>query len=292
VPIELAGYREWKGELRPPRGACWPIMRTGLWLVLRRKIFWPLLALGLFNFLFAFAVVYIKAQLTAQGMPVGRFMDQVMLTGTGRAYQDFMFAQSLALMLLLAFAGSMLVGGDYQQSGLTFYLSRRIDKRHYIAGKLLAIGGVVSLITAVPALLLYLEYGLFSSSLDYFRENPRIIAGILGYGAIMAVTFSLVLAAIASWVPRTVPLVMTWAGIFVLLPALGESIGQMRDEPRWALLDLPRDLYVLGSKCFGALEAGTDDARLADAAMWAVPAVCVVCLLSLVRRVRAVEVVR
>ncbi len=267
-------------------------MRTGLWLVLRRKIFWPLLALGLLNFLFAFAVVYIKAQFTAQGMPVGGFLDQVMLTGTGRAYLDFMFFQSLATMLLLSFAGSMLIGGDYQQSGLTFYLSRRIGKRHYIVGKIGAIGSVVALITVVPALLLYIEYGLFSSSFQYFLDSPRILAGILGYGALMAVTFSLVLAALASWLPRTAPLVMTWAGLFILLPPLAEAFSAMREKSYWALLDLPRDLYLLGSWCFDNLEAGSENARLAEAAVWFVPAVCLVSLLALVRRVRAVEVVR
>jgi len=292
VAIELAGYRGWKGNLRAPWMACWPIMRTGLWVVLRRKLFWPLLALGLVNFLFAFAVVYIKAQLTAQGMPVGRFFDQIMLTGSGKAYLDFMFAQSLATMLLLAFAGSMLIGADYRQSGLTFYLSRRIGKRHYIAGKIMAIGGVVALITAVPALVLFIEYGIFSNSLSYFFENRRILLGILGYGGIMAITFSLVLAAIASWVPRTVPLVMTWACIFVLLPAVGEGLEQMRDNPLWALIDLPRDLYVIGEKCFGSLEPDNDDVRLAEAALWFVPAVCVVSLLMLMRRVRAVDVVK
>src|SRR5437667_8853457 len=105
-------------------------------------------------------------------------------------------------MLLLAFAGSLLIGSDYQQAGLTFYLSRRIGKRHYVAGKLLAIGSLVLLITTLPALALYLEYGMLSSSLEYFRENPRILCGILGYGFIMAVVLSLLLGAIASWVPR------------------------------------------------------------------------------------------
>ena len=47
MAIELAGYRSWRGELRPPWLACWPIVRTGLWLVLRRKLFWPLFLLGL-----------------------------------------------------------------------------------------------------------------------------------------------------------------------------------------------------------------------------------------------------
>ena len=292
MAIELAGYRPWRGELRAPWMACWAIVRTGLWIVLRRPIFWVLLGLGLIIFLFHFAVIYLKAQLTAQGVPVGQFLDRFIVTGTGEAYLNFMFAQGVVTMLLLAFAGSVLMGGDYQQGGLTFYFSRRISKRHYIAGKLLAIGAVVGMITALPALVLYIEYGMFSSSFDYFRENPRILAGILGYGVVLAGVLSLMLAAVASWVPRTVPLVMTWTGIFVLLPALGESLRHISDNRTWRLLNLRYDLYLLGGKFFGALRLDRDEPALAPRAGWIVAFVCVACLLVVVRRVRAVEVVR
>ena len=292
MAIELAGYRTWRGELRPPWTACWAIVRTGLWLVLRRKIFWILLGLGLINFLLHFAVIYLKAQFAAQGIPIGRFIDQFIVTGTGDAYLHFMFAQGVVTMLLLAFAGSVLMGGDYQQGGLTFYFSRRISKRHYIAGKLLAIGAVVGMITALPALALYVEYGVFSSSFEYFRENARILVGILGYGLVLAATLSLMLAAVASWVPRTVPLVMTWTGIFVLLPALGETLRRISDKRIWRVLNLRYDLYLLGSKCFGALQIQREEPELARWAGWIVPLICLMCLIVVVRRVRAVEVVR
>jgi ABC-2 type transport system permease protein len=292
MAIELLGYRAWKGELRPPWMACWPIVRTGLGIVLRRKIFWVLLALGLLNFLFTFAIIYIKAQLTVQNPGFSWFLDQVKVTGTGDAFLEFQFAQGTVTMLLLAFAGSLLIGSDYQQSGLTFYLSRRIDKRHYVAGKLLAIGSLVLLITTVPALALYLEYGLLSSSLEYYRENPRILCGILGYGFIMAVVLSLLLGAIASWVPRAVPLVMTWACVFLLLPILGENLRHIRDNRMWRLLSLWRDLRMLGKWCFGSLIAERDENQLAYWSAWIVPAVCLLCLILLVRRVKAVEVVK
>ena len=50
-------------------------------------------------------------------------------------------------MILLAFSGSLLVGSDFRLRTLPFYLSRRIDKRHYIVGKLLAVSAIVSILT-------------------------------------------------------------------------------------------------------------------------------------------------
>lgn len=291
MAIELAGYRGWHGTRRSPWLASWPIMRTGFWLVLRRKIFWPLFALGLLNFLFHFAIIYLKAQLVAQKLPFSNFLDRFVVTGNGEAYLHFMFAQGVATMITLAFAGTVLIGSDYQQLGLTFYLSR-VRKIDYIAGKVLAVAGIVSLVTVAPALVLYAAYGMFSSSFDYFRENPRILLGIVGYGAVMAFTLGLVLAAVGAWVPRTVPLVITWVGIFLLLPALGESMRHIRDDRIWRLLNLRYDLYLLGGQFFGALDERRGEPELARWAAWVVPGVCLLCLFMVIRRVRAVEVVK
>jgi hypothetical protein len=292
MPLEFAGYRRWEGKLRPPRLACWPIVRTGVMLVLTRKIFWTLFAAGLLLFFRLFVIIYIKAQLAVENPMFSRFLDRFELTGTGEAYHRFMFFQGAVTMLLLAFAGSMLIGSDYQQGGLMFYLSRSIGRRHYIVGKLLAIASVVLLITTLPAVVLYLEYGLFSNSLDYFRENPRILAGILGYGAVMAITLSVLLAAIASWIPSTVPLVMTWSCIFVLLPVLADVMEHVSDDHRWLLLDLWRDLRLLGRWCFGSIRERRNEDELIVWAACIVLGVCVFASLAFLRRVRAVEVVR
>ena len=286
-----SGYRDWSGRLRPAWWACWPIAWTGVRLVLRRKLFWLLLGLALLDFLFFFSTIYLKAQVGVQNPAVAGFVDQVLssVTGAGKTYREFMFAQGTVTMLVLAFAGELLVGGDYEQGGLTFYLSRAVGRRHYVVGKLLAIGLLVAMTTAIPALILFVEYGVLTNSIAYFRENWRIVLGILGYGAIMAVSLSLLLFALASWLHKNVPLVMSWACIFVLLPAIGEILRQTYDDRRWRLLMFWRDLRLLGSWCFGALS--DNDMQLLTGAVWIVLAVWVVCILAIIPRVRAVKVV-
>lgn len=289
MAVELAGYREWKQQRRSPWRACWPIVRTGLQMILRRWVFWILIGLGLLNFLFNFAFIYLKATLTVQNASAGGFLDNYRVTGTGDAYADFMFGQASITALLLAFSGSILIGNDYRQGGLIFFLSRRIERRHYIVGKLLTVATVVTLITTLPALALYAEYGLLSNSLDYFLNHPRILAGILGYGAVLAIVQSLLLFAIAAWVPRTVPLVMTWLGVFVLLKGLAEALRAINDNRQWLLLGFWDDMHRIGRWCFGSL----DPARIPTAPHCAavLGVVCAVCVVLIVRRVRAVEVV-
>ena len=286
-------YRDWSGVLRPSWLTCWSIARTGLLLMLRRKIFWLLLGLALLNFLFVFGTIYLKAQVASQNPGLSRFVDRILtsVTGTGETYRDFMFAQGTVTMLLLAFAGGMLVGDDMRQGGLTFYLSRRVSRWHYVVGKLLSVGLLVSLTTTVPALILYVQYGLLTDSDSYFRENFSILGGILGYGLILSVTLSLLLFAMASWLQKTVPLIMAWSSLFVMLPALAALLRHAFDDRYWLLLMLWRDLRLLGTWCFGGVDTDRELQLLLPAAV-IVLIVCVSCLVALIPRVRAVRVVR
>jgi len=288
--MEVGGYRAWDGVQTSPWRGCVAIVRSSLALILKRWVFWILIGLGLLNFLFNFAFVYLKATLTIRNEGFGRFLDSYRVTGSGEAYTDFMFAQATITALLLAFAGSTLIGADYRHGGMVFYLSRRIERRHYVCAKLASVAAVVTLITTVPALVLYIEYGTLKSSLDYFLDSPQILVGILGYGAVLAVVQSLLLFAIAAWVPRTVPLVMSWLGIFVLLEALAESLRAINDNPRWRLLGFWDDMRRVGEWCFGSYEEGT--IPTVPDCLLVLGLLCAVCLVLIVCRVRAIEVVR
>lgn len=292
MSLDSAEYRGWTRRLLPSSLACWPIARTALVLVLRRKLFWLLLALAGMNFLFVFATIYLKAQISAQNPGIKRFVDQVLrsVTGTGETYRDFMFTQGTVTMLLLAFAGATVVGDDLRQGALTYYLSRRINKWHYVVGKLLAIGLLVSLTTTLPALVLYVEYGLLTDSFKYFRENLGILRGILGYGLALAVTLSLLLFALTSLLKKTVPLVIIWACIFVLLPAVALLMRQVFKGREWQLLMLWRDLRLVGTWCFGGIDSDNELA-LINPALAIVVGVWVVSALVIASQVRAVKVV-
>ncbi len=293
MSVDSVGFRGWSEQLASPWLASWSIARTGLLLVLRRKLFWILLGLALLNFLFMFALIYLKAQLSAQNPAIERFVDRILtsVTGTGDSYLNFMFLQGTVTMLMLAFAGEVLVGSDFQQGGLTFYLSRRISRRHYALGKLLGIGMLVSITTTIPAVILFIEYGAMTDSLTYLRENWRILLGILGYGTVMATVLSLVLFALAAWLQKTVPLVMAWAALFVLLPVLGRILSRVQDEESWLLIMLWRNLRLLGSWCFGSVDAGEETELIG----WAASVVLIVCAASvaaIIPRLRAIRVVQ
>ena len=276
--------------------AAWPIARTALHLVFRRKLFWVLFALALLNFLFMFGAIYLLATLRQQYPQVEKFITSILkdLDGSGTTFLTFMWTQGTVTMILLAFAGSVLGGNDHSRGGLIFYLSRRVSVGHYAVGKLLAIGLLISLTTTLPALVLFIEYGLLGDTGKYFGENYSILFGILGYGALLSVAVGLLLFALLSCMPKPGPLVMLWGGLFVFLPILSKILTIVMREPGvrrrvameespWRLLDFWYDLFVVGNKFFGV------DKPLLTGATVVVCAVCFFSGLVIVFRLRQLQ---
>lgn len=271
--------------VRPAWFAVWPIARTALHLVFRRKLFWLLFAVASMSFLFMFGAIYLLATLRQQFPQVEKLLTNMLkdLDGSGTTYLNFMLAQGTVTMILLAFAGSVLAGNDHSRGGLMFYLSRRIGIIHYALGKLLAIGLLISLTTTLPALVLFLEYGLLGEPGDYFSEKYAIAFGILGYGALLSVAVGLLLLALVSWMPRPVPLVMLWGGLFVFLPVLSEILSDEFGNSHWGLLNFWRDVYILGSRCFGEVD------ELFQGATGVVAGVSVCSIIAILLRLRQLQ---
>lgn len=304
----LLRYRPWRGTLHGPVWSALAMARVSLRLMFRRRLYWGLFALSLLVFFFFFygqyLVVWISTQLADDTVPIAgmkvplkdftKFLDRLALNGTTHTFGNFIWFEGYVVVIVLALAGSVLVGNDFAHGSLPFYLSKPIGRWHYVLGKCLAIGVFVNLATTIPAVLLWLQAGLLYDWQVYYFDNLDLLAGVLGYGAILTTTLSLLVVATSVWVRRTVPLVMVWMGVFVLARLLaGWLVDALKYDPRWRLIDLWNDLYLLGLWCLGAdpvsirpqPQPGFGEAGLV------VGGVCAACLLYLRRRIQAVEIV-
>lgn len=303
-------YRPWRGDFQPPAASIWPIARMALRMIFRRKLFWIIYILGLTIFLFFFFGQYllswVESQTSETWVRVGGFgwtrpqefihilRDFLKLNGTGTTYRNFFWYQSYAVMVVLALGGSLLVGNDIHFGSLPFYLSKPISRWHYLLGKGLAIAIFINLMTTVPAIVLFVQYGLLDSW-NYFFDQAHLFLGILGYGLILTLTWSLMLMAIAIWLRRTVPMIMIWTTLFFFFRLLGDAlVDGLHYGPRWRLIDLWNDAYLVGNVCLGTQLrpiASLTQPPWYEAAL-VLGAVCCVCLTYLILRIRAVEIVR
>jgi ABC-2 type transport system permease protein len=301
-------YRPWRGELHGPSYGSLAMARVSLKLMMRRKLFWVLYALALLIFFFFFygqyLVVWIQIQTANQSVPflgvrvrvadLLKFLDKLNLNGSAHTYANFIWFQGYISMIVLALAGAVLVGNDFHHGSLPFYLSKPMGRRHYVLGKCLGAGIFINLLTTLPALILYIQAGLLYDWQTYYFEHLRELVGILGYGLALTTTLGLFLVATAVAVRRTVPLVMVWAGVFVLCRMMGSFfVDGQRFHPAWRLLDLWNNLYLVGLWCLGAdrSEERPDTQPEVWAAFLVVAGVCVASALYLRRRIQAVEVV-
>jgi ABC-2 type transport system permease protein len=302
--VGLLRYRPWRGQFQGPWRAVLAIARTGLAQLLRRKLFWGLYALSLLVFFLFFygqyGLVWLQGQVQNQptaispgvGAPkvqtgdlIRRLNDRWNLNGTGKTFRNFIWFEGQMVMIVLALAGAVLVGNDFRFGTLPFYLSKPMSKWHYLLGKCLAVAFFVNLLTTLPAAILWVQYGLITEW-SYFYEQLGLLLGIVGYGLVLTVTFSLLLVATAVWLQRTAPLIMIWVAIFMLGPVLVSIlVDGLKFSEYWRLLDLWNNTYLVGSRCLGIEEPLWRSAALTLAVLSAG------CLAYLSRRIRAVEVV-
>ncbi len=335
MSASLLHYRTWQGEFRRPLVAVWPIARVALAMLLRRRLFWMLYGFGLLlalmfffgSYLFAWAEVQLSnappprpGQFAPDPRQVLRFVRQALrvLNGSRDTFSYFFSYQSAIVVVILSLAGSVLVGNDFTHRSLVFYLAKPIRRWHYLLGKGLAVGLVVTLMTTVPALVLFGQHAVddwdYLIDADYFRHESDaggsffdfeqsdpgpaglpLLLGILGYGMLLAVFLSILLVATATWMRRTMPLIMVWVSLFFFLRMLANLLVEgLKYAVHWRLLDLWNNLSLLGQACLGfAHEQITPRPQppFWEAALVLV-GVATVCLIYLNRRTRGVEVVR
>ncbi len=293
--IDLARYHGWHGRLRSPWFAALAIVRVALVQVFRRKSYWIVLALGLINFVTFWAVIYAVTQFEIPGRAQERLLEAFGFSahpapGEENGYVMFIERQSVVVMVLLAFSGSLLVGADFRTGALPFYLSRRLDRRHYIVGKILAVSAIISLLTIIPALALFFEFGMFTASYEYWLENWRIPLSVVSYGLVICAVLSILLVTLSAYLQRAAPIAITWSSLFVLLRSMARQLRSATENDHWALIDPWNNMRLVGKLCFGTF-SDTQEQRLAWWALLILIVICSVALAALVRRVRAVDVV-
>ena len=218
------------------------------------------------------------------------------LNGSADTFGNFFWFEGYIVVVILAFIGSVLIGNDFHHGSLPFYLSKPISRWHYVAGKCLAIGVLINMMTTLPAIVLFVEYG-FVDNWDYYIDQSRLLLGILAYGAVLTVTLSLLLMATSTWLRRTIPMVMIWITIFVLGRLMQRwLVDGLQLSEEWRLIDLWNDMYLAGQWALGTPHELLRPTSQIQPPYWMatvlVGVTWILCILYLRKRIRAVEIVQ
>lgn len=260
--------------------------------MVRHWLFWGIVAISLLHFLIMFALIYIKSEFDTDSYarPFAYVLDRIQLTGTGPSYKYFLDRQAANATILLVHAAATLIAGDFVAGGMNFYLSKPIGRIHYLAGKTLALAGMVALVTWVPAIGLFVAYALYSSSFEYAQEHTNILIAITGYSLLLMLIPTLLALAIASTLRKTAAIVVAFVGILLVLPAFGRVLQLITDWRVWNLISIPRDMDIIADMLFGIIHE--DRLGIVWQALTVVVGAGVVSIVVVLHRLRAVEVVR
>lgn len=200
----------------------------------------------------------------------------------------FMVPEGMLSFLLALVVGPSLVSADIRNNGLALYLSRPFSRKEYILGKMAVLIILLSLITWVPGLLLFLLQS-YLAGFGWFSAHLRIGAGIF-LGAWIWILFlcvlSLALSAHLKWKPAAQAAMF---GVFFVASMFAATVNMMF-KTRWgSLFNVSDMMQVIWAQLFGV----SSEVGLPAWAAWlSVLTVCGACLLLLARRIRAYEVVR
>src|SRR5262245_5289605 len=281
-------YRRYEGPATSERWRFLVLPRYAYEEILKSKIFIAFLVLCCVPFIAEAVVVYLHHNLSAMRrleLPLDR-----LIPIDARFFREFVVGVQSAFAFFLAlFVGPGLVSPDLRNNALPLYLSRPFSRGEYVLGKLAVLLILLSAVTWVPALLLFVLQGTLAG-LGWLRDNAWMAGAILASSLAWIVTLSLLTLAISAWVKWKPVARITLLALFFVLRGWAEALNASFDTDWGGIVSLMRVNETVRAALFRA-----DPLRGAPPVWSAWMALAVVCLLSLwllSRRVRAYEVVR
>lgn len=213
----------------------------------------------------------------AQALPIG-----------GAFFFIFINIQTTLAFIFTVIVGPVLISRDLANNALPLYLSRPFTRFEYIIGKMSVLLILLSLITWVPGLFLFL-FNAYLEGGGWMAENWWIANAILTLSFSWLIILSLLATAFSAWIKWRTAASAALFAIFIIPTPIGFAIQGMFNtkkghmlNPAMAFNGLSKDLFRLDWM----------ESLLSAGQSWFVfAAYAAICLLMLSRRVRAYEVV-
>lgn len=297
-------YRNYSGPLTPEWSRFLIIPRHAFRDVFKSKLFTAFFAICFIPLLIEAVLIYLHHNVNA--LAILQINVRALIPIDGSFFQTFVNLQNGFAFFVALLVGPPLVSRDLRNNALPLYLCRPFSRAEYVAGKMSVLLILLSAMTWVPQLLLF----LFQSYLEgarWFIDNLWIATAIVIGSAVWILLLALLSQAISSLVKWRVVASGTILGLFFIPSVFGEVVNVVF-RTRWgSLMSLGALMKNVSAGLFRTFEPTTrfvtdfDDVVLSGSVLtepplwvsWAVLfLVCAICLAVLSRKVKAYEVVK
>jgi ABC-type transport system involved in multi-copper enzyme maturation permease subunit len=283
-------YRAYTGKITPGWTRIFVLARYGYAEAWSSKITIGIFILSLLPFIGFLFGIYLANNPMAR-LLLGNHNQRVLAINAG-FFLDLMDAQFGPALVLAAWIAPRLITFDLADDALPILLSHPISRFGYVFGKWVALFASLSLVTWIPALVLFAYQG-YSSPQPWAAANVPIAFGLVAGAVIWIAFLSLLGLALSSWVKwRVVATGAIFAAILVPAGVGAIVTAVLRTQWGW-LLNVPFMMSVLSQRLLGIPDLAGSQPSLPTAGMAAMLTLgCLLCVAMLFARIRAREVVR
>jgi ABC-2 type transport system permease protein len=299
-------YKRFQGTLSPEWSRFLIIPRHAYRDVFRSKLFTGFFALSFIWPLVCAILIYLHYNVDALA---GSHLNIRDLLPIDAAFFEkwLVVPQGIIGFFLAMLVGPQQVSRDLTNNALPLYLCRPFTRTEYVVGKMSIIVILLSTITWVPGLILFLLQS-YLEGWSWFVENIWIASAIFVGSLVWILLLALMSQAISAWVKWRVAARAALLGLF-FIPTIFAAIVNEIFQTRWGhIFDLQALIGNVWSGLFGTFvrQAGEQEqfrngrmireVIVTEPPLWAswfmLFLICALCLWLLSRKVKAYEVVK
>ena len=298
-------YKLYEGALTPEWSRFLIIPRHAYRDVFRSKLFTAFFALCFVYPLVAAILIYLHHNVNA--IALLKIDVRELLPIDGSFFETFVIVQGTIGFFLNLLVGPPLVSRDLTNNALPLYLCRPFTRTEYVLGKMSVVLILLSAITWIPGLLLFL-FQAYLEGAGWLASNIWIASAIFLGSWVWIILLALLSQAVSAWVKWRVAAMAALLGLFFIPSIFGEIINNIF-LTRWGnILSIRALIANVWSGLFGTFVRQTGrvvdydfnnvrrEVVMFEPPLWCSWAmifiICGICLWLLARKVRAYEVVR
>lgn len=299
------GYKPYAGSLTPQWSRFLILPRHAYSDVFRSKLFVAFFAACFIYPLVAAILIYLHHNVNALSLMQLDIRELVPINAS--FFHAFVTTQCALGFFLTVLVGPPLISRDLANNALPLYLSRPFTRKEYVIGKMNVIVILLSLVTWVPGLLLFLLQAYLEGA-GWLGNNLRLAGAIFLGSVVWIIVLAIVSLSVSAWLKWRVVASGALLGIFFIPSAFGEIINALFLTRMGHLISIGaimnsiwRGLFGLFERKTGQIEGMRVNGRMIEMTLYEPPLwaswlvlglICAFFVLLLMRKVRAYEVVK
>jgi ABC-2 type transport system permease protein len=298
-------YKRYEGVLSPEWSRFLIIPRHAFRHVFRSKLFTGFYVLSFVVPLVFAILIYLRHNAEALAILNLNIVNVLPIDAT--FFQTFVMVQGQVGFILALLVGPQQVSRDLTNNALPLYLSRPFSRTEYVVGKMSIVILLLSTITWVPGLILFLLQS-YLEGWSWFTGNISIASAIFLGSLVWILLLALLTQTISAWVKWRIAASAGLIGLF-FIPSVFATIVNQLLETHWGnILSLSASIQNIWAGLFGTFVRQATEvqgmrnrrvirtALMTEPPLWAswmmLFLICALCLLLLSRKVKAYEVVK